>query len=229
MISGVQERVTKALENLFANRKILPHNIPSYLEGVITLKTRDDKSVDLDVNVAGLASALHQRAYNLLDNSASVAALTEAKSCLISQLTVDPESSVGYYNLACAESLLNNLTDALTALKKSVELGFHDVNHITTDPDLKNLHNDPGFTAITSLAKSCLAKSDVKAPEPEPEVEVKQPEPEPEPQSESETPKKWHNELQALAEMGFLDQSILVQTLDKTNGNIEQALTDLLG
>lgn len=233
---GLQDRVSKALGNLFPNGKILPHNLPSFLDGVVRIRTRDDKSVDLDVDVHNLSSALHRRAYNLLNNAPNNDALNEAKSCLLSQITLVPDNCVAYYNLACAHSLLQNVKDGLNALKKSVELGYNDFEHMTTDADLTNLFKEPEFVAIAELAKSSVAQpepeqKDHKPEEPRPEpASEAQPEPTKEPEVEVPAPpKKWEKELQVLSEMGFLDESILIQTLDKTGGNVGEALTDLLG
>lgn len=248
IFNGLEERVTQALANLFPGGKILPNNMPAFLDGTITLKTRDDKSVDLDVDIAYLASRLHKRAYELLSNVSKPSVLSEAKDCLISLLTLSPENPVAYYNLACAESLLGNVDAALDGLSKSVQFGYADVDHMTTDPDLKNVFDDPRFEALVTSMRAPAPEPEIKEPEPEikePEPEVKVPEPEvkvPEPEPEVKVPepepvpvepeqpkKKWGSQLQVLAEMGFLDESILVMTLDKTNGDVNQALTDLLG
>lgn len=47
--------------------------------------------------------------------------------------------SLWSYNLACALSLQNKKERALEALKKSIDLGFHDLEHIKADEDLNNL------------------------------------------------------------------------------------------
>ncbi|HOG23639.1 MAG: hypothetical protein BWY44_01353 [Candidatus Omnitrophica bacterium ADurb.Bin292] len=44
-----------------------------------------------------------------------------------------------HYNLACSYSLLGQLPQSLTALKKAVRLGFQDLRYIEKDQDLKNL------------------------------------------------------------------------------------------
>jgi hypothetical protein len=239
IFNGLEDRVTSALANLFPGGKILPNNLPSFLDGTITLKTRDDKSVDLDVDIAYLASRLHKHAYELLNNVTKPSALSEAKDCLLSLLTLAPENPVAYYNLACAESLMGNVDAALDGLSKSVQFGYGDVDHMTTDPDLKNIVEDPRFASLVTSMRAPAPEEkvleEVKVPEPvpevkEPEPEVKEPEVKlPDPESQPEVPKKWEGQLQVLAEMGFLDESILIQTLDKTNGDVGQALTDLLG
>ena len=50
-----------------------------------------------------------------------------------------------HYNLACSYALLGKISRALTALKKSVRLGFRDLEHIKTDADLASLREYTPF------------------------------------------------------------------------------------
>jgi len=235
----VPSKVTKALANLFPGGKILPHNLPSFLENVVKIKTRDDRSVDLDVDVPQLSTALHNRAYHLILNSTRTSDLKEAKACLISQLVLAPKNHIALYNLACAESLMGNLPAAITALRSSIQEGFLDVSYMSTDRDLQNLHGLPEFQA---LVRSVRAGEVIPVAVPVAEVVVLDPIAQlfsPEPVSEpvlepvvSEPiaiqPKKYEQELQVLAEMGFLDESMLLEVLEQT-GSVEQTLNSLLG
>ncbi len=56
-----------------------------------------------------------------------------------------PEDSVIFYNLACSYSLLNNSYAALNAIKKAIELGYDDFEHLYNDQDLANLLADAQF------------------------------------------------------------------------------------
>jgi len=247
---SLHERVSKALANLFPGGKILPLNLPAFLEGTISLKPRDDNLVDLDVDISQFASVLGKRAYDLL-TTPSKADLHEAKTCLLSQLILYPTDCVAFYNLACAEALLDNTPAALTYLEKSILNGYGNVRHMTSDPDLRSLFNLPKFAELVELAKVGALQEVNESPKPDPVPEPVQPEPLPEPVPEPvqpeplpepvpepvtepvnepvQEPKKWDSELKVLADMGFLDESILVQTLDQTGGDVAQALTSLLG
>ena len=44
-----------------------------------------------------------------------------------------------WYNLACSYSLLARVDEALDALRRAVELGYADFEHLRRDPDLANL------------------------------------------------------------------------------------------
>jgi len=227
----VPTRVTRALANLFPTGKILPHNLPSFLESVVKIKTRDDKSVDLDVDVPMLSTILHNRAYHLLGNSTRTSDLNEAKTCLNSQLILTPGNCIAYYNLACAESLLGNLPAAISALRSSIQAGYNDYKHMTTDPDLQNLHGLPDFKALTQFARTGVESLHVAEPVKEPvqDPAPSQPVPESVPEPVPAQPKKYEQELKVLADMGFLDESILIQTLDQNGGSVEDTLNSLLG
>lgn len=56
-----------------------------------------------------------------------------------------PEDAVIFYNLACSYSLLNNSYAALNAVKKAIELGYDDFEHLYNDQDLANLLSDGQF------------------------------------------------------------------------------------
>ncbi|MHC4915476.1 MAG: TPR end-of-group domain-containing protein, partial [Planctomycetota bacterium] len=53
-----------------------------------------------------------------------------------------PRSAVAQYNLACSFSLLQMPGRALTALRRAVDLGYDDWEHLEKDTDLANLRAD---------------------------------------------------------------------------------------
>lgn len=56
-----------------------------------------------------------------------------------------PEEPIIFYNLACSYSLLNDQYAALNAIKKAIELGYDDFDHLYSDSDLANLMADEEF------------------------------------------------------------------------------------
>jgi hypothetical protein len=130
------------------------------------------------------------------------------------------------YNIACCEALLGNSKEALVFLKKAVDAGFRDVNHIENDADLKSLrHLDDYKAIIASIAKPTNSSnssnsSSVPAPTPvvvvpeviavvpeTPKPEVKAPEiPVPTPSAPS-VPSPHEANLVALENMGFADRA----------------------
>lgn len=56
-----------------------------------------------------------------------------------------PEDPVIFYNLACSYSLLNDQHAALSAIRRAIELGYDDFDHLITDTDLANLMTDAQF------------------------------------------------------------------------------------
>jgi len=66
----------------------------------------------------------------------------------------EPQNPVHHYNLACIEAQAGGprLPYALGALDLSIALGFDDVDHLKTDPDLVPLHGDPKFADLVRKA-----------------------------------------------------------------------------
>ncbi len=56
-----------------------------------------------------------------------------------------------FYNLACSYALVGKKRLAISKLRKSVELGYHDLEHLKRDPDLKSLHQDTGFEEVVRM------------------------------------------------------------------------------
>ena len=59
-----------------------------------------------------------------------------------------PHDATVFYNLACSYSLIGELDEAFSALKKSIELGYDDVQHMNNDPDLRNVRADDRYEEI---------------------------------------------------------------------------------
>ena len=62
-----------------------------------------------------------------------------------------PEDPTILYNLACSYSLVNNLDEALAAIKLSIDKGYDDLGHLEWDGDLHNLRQDVRFQKFLSL------------------------------------------------------------------------------
>ena len=65
-----------------------------------------------------------------------------------------PDDPTIFYNLACSYSLVNNLDEALAAIKRSIENGYEDFNHLEWDGDLHNLRQDARFQKFLSSLKN---------------------------------------------------------------------------
>ena len=59
-----------------------------------------------------------------------------------------PRDPIVHYNLACSYALINDADSALSYLRRAVELGFRDVDHMRRDSDLKNVRQDPRFREL---------------------------------------------------------------------------------
>lgn len=61
-----------------------------------------------------------------------------------------PDNATAHYNLACSLALKRRKADAVRALQKAVELGYHDIDWMQSDPDLQNLQEHPAYQALVS-------------------------------------------------------------------------------
>ena len=59
-----------------------------------------------------------------------------------------PRDAVAHYNLACRHAKLKQSDQAISALKKAIELGFRDFRSMTRDDDLAAIRKDPRFRQL---------------------------------------------------------------------------------
>jgi tetratricopeptide (TPR) repeat protein len=64
-----------------------------------------------------------------------------------------PDDPTVFYNLACSYSLMNEVAAAEGAIKRSIELGYEDFEHMQKDPDLLNLLSSEEFQAYFKKAR----------------------------------------------------------------------------
>lgn len=284
-VSKKMERVPNCLKVLFPGEVILPHNVPSFLEEAVHVLPIRDNEVDLDVDIAKLESLIFRQGMDLLNRGDYQGGRRMFQSLII----LNPEDKISTYNMACAEALLGNTSEAILALYRSCELGYNNFDHMNRDTDLDSIRNHPEYeqlllqynldykppVAPIPCPSSVVLPQPVQQPiVPEvvvfPEVEVP-PQPQEPPkevveekipqvvqpeqqqlQQQPEDPKAvveevdegfnlcqsvelsprhvvWSKELEVLHEIGYLDDDLLITYLEKTNGNIEQTVLDLLG
>ena len=59
-----------------------------------------------------------------------------------------PDDPIVHYNLACSLSMSGQVRLALLALAQAISLGYRDVAHLLSDPDLDPLRDLPGFKEL---------------------------------------------------------------------------------
>ncbi len=64
-----------------------------------------------------------------------------------------PDDPVVLYNLACSYSLLNQINEAYRSVKKAINCGYSDFDHLERDQDLLNLRGDRRFQTYYSRVK----------------------------------------------------------------------------
>ena len=72
----------------------------------------------------------------------------EAKRAADMAMVLRPDDSMVLYNTACTFCAMNNVEDALNALRKAWEAGYRDPTWTRQDPDLALLHGNPEFERL---------------------------------------------------------------------------------
>lgn len=59
-----------------------------------------------------------------------------------------PDDFLARYNLACSLALAGRADEAIDSLSRAILLGYDDLAHMESDPDLESLHDNPDFQAL---------------------------------------------------------------------------------
>ena len=84
----------------------------------------------------------------LAGNYAMQGRFEEAKREADMAMLLRPDDTMILYNSACTFCAMNNVDDALSAIKKAWEAGFKDATWTRQDPDLALLHGNPEFERL---------------------------------------------------------------------------------
>jgi len=162
-LADLKENVPKCLEFLFRDGKIIPSNIPSFLAEAVKPRYLGPDVVDLDIDVYKLFDLLHSKSMECLE-SVDRNVIQKGKEYLISMLQMIPDHTTTLYNLACAESLLNNIPEAIQALDKAVQAGYKNITHMLEDKDLDNIKGTDAFIQIIDKINELVNKSETEVP-----------------------------------------------------------------
>lgn len=231
-------RIQSAIERLFPENKILPYHIPAYLQEVLKINTLANHDVDLDIDVQGVAQAINTEALNLM-NSPHPSDLAKSKFLLQSLAMIREDDPNVNYNLACADSLLQDVKSSLEQLQIACQKGYSNFKHLVEDPDLAFLRmHDQYQQFIAAVMPNRVEQKEPVAPVEEKPEPVAQPEAlvdslaveqEKEVALEVAKPERWGDEIEVLKGMGFqLQDSVFVDVLDHHKGNVERAVQDLI-
>jgi len=71
-------------------------------------------------------------------------------------LEIKPNHPIALYNLACAESLLGNVDNSISALDQAIDAGYNDLFHLINDNDFDNIRETEGFRYLTEKLENIL-------------------------------------------------------------------------
>lgn len=70
-----------------------------------------------------------------------------------------PRDPLVHYNLACSYALLQHAEEAVATLRRAVEVGYRDFEHLEQDPDLDGIRQSPEYGQFMKELMDTLAKS----------------------------------------------------------------------
>lgn len=68
-----------------------------------------------------------------------------------------PRNATVFYNLACSHAVLSHMTESLAALECAVDLGYSDLDHLLSDPDLAAIRRHVGFRRVLAKLEAACA------------------------------------------------------------------------
>jgi predicted esterase len=74
----------------------------------------------------------------------------DAVSVLSVAVEIKDDRPATWYNLACAHARSGKKNDALADLRRAVEHGYRDADHMLADPDLESLRDEPAFVQLAA-------------------------------------------------------------------------------
>jgi len=225
VLNNIQRFVGEEFDILEALNIVEESDVISFAKLVSELRMTFLQNVDISC----ILEQIHATALRLYDSK-----IKEARLLMILLCEIEPRNKYYVYNLACAESLLNNKDRAIQLLKKAVlECGYTNIDHIENDSDFNNIRSSSEFKSfVTSLrpAKVQVNEKELKhaappAPVPAP-APAPAPAPVPAPVPAPLSP--YHSQQLILKEMGFLNEEQVSTVLIATNGDLTQAISVLL-
>ncbi|MFP4105594.1 MAG: TPR end-of-group domain-containing protein [Phycisphaerae bacterium] len=82
----------------------------------------------------------------------------KAKATVKALIDLDGENPVHWYNLACAQSRLEEIKPAMESLKKAASLGYGDLGHMQKDPDLANVRKHENYPKVVAAVRKQLLR-----------------------------------------------------------------------
>jgi len=95
------------------------------------------------------------RTPNAVDVLRVLAELVSKKGLLARAVDLDrrlvallPDDFLARYNLACSLARAGRSDEAIDALSRAILLGYDDIDHMESDPDLESIRHHPDFLAL---------------------------------------------------------------------------------
>jgi len=158
---------------------------------------------------------LHRASLECLDSN-DKDVIQKGKEILLKIIELAPNDKIALYNLACAESLLGNVKEAVATLEKAIDAGYHNLSHMINDQDFNNIKNTEGFKNMVKKLEDIL--------HPEQKEEISEPI-YPKIQEKKKSQDPIESKLDTLKEIyPLLSREKLRELLSKCKGDVEEVV-----
>lgn len=134
---------------------------PEWLRSAMEFVPIDSGEIDLHINIDRLAGCLSEQALALMESD--IKEYAEALKLLTQSHLLKPTPQKEY-NIGCCHALMSQPAEAVDALQRAVDLGYHATSFMLQDEDLASLHGDPRFQVLIQTMLTQGPSSSVAEP-----------------------------------------------------------------
>lgn len=145
-LNEIDVNINKIREDLIQKPK--EPSLYLQLGNMYNLKGEVDNAIAQYEKAISFQPDLPEALYHLAKLHIKKNELSKALSLYEKVIALLPDNPGVYYNIACIYAKQNKPEESVVWLKKAVEKGFNDWNHIKTDSDLDNIRSSPYYKAF---------------------------------------------------------------------------------
>jgi len=169
---------------------------------------------------------LHRMSLECLD-SLDKNVIMKGKEYLLQMLEIVPGHTVALYNLACAESLLGNVKEALATLENAINAGYNNLEHMLSDKDFNNIKDTDGFRQLVAKLENMLYGEDIKVEKKEEEKKVEEKKVEEKKVEEKKDPLE--AKIDTLIDIFGLPRDVVRDLLTQCKNNVDEVVELIYG
>lgn len=114
---------------------------------------------DIDFDISFYEGILRKNPYlidclNFLGNAYTSKEMHEKGLEIDKRLSrLRPDDPIIIYNLACSYALSNKIDLSISTLKRAIDLGYNDIEHLESDKDIDNIRSDKRYKLLINILR----------------------------------------------------------------------------